>query len=403
MRLSLAVLTVVMASAVIAAPAEQTDPALLATTQSANTFSNNFFQEIAQKNNGNLIMSPFSVDVVLAMASLGASGNTAAQMKSALALSADENSVKNGYKTLIEKLNNIKDVELSVANKIYTKEGFAIKPEFKAATENVFKSVSESVDFSQADAAAQKINGWASAQTHDRIKEIVNANDLGPLTALVLLNAVYFKGNWATQFNPKATADLPFNLNAQTKKNVPTMYRKGDIKFGVLPELKASFVELPYKGNELSMVIILPDEIEGLTEVENKLKGVSLDSLLSKGYEQEVELYLPKFTIESTLELEEPLKKLGMTDMFDTSADFSNIADAPLYVSKVIQKAFIQVNEEGSEAAAVTAKVMMLRCMLITKRILVDRPFYYAIITTIKDQDSKVSIPLFQGRITDIA
>ncbi|XP_066600208.1 antichymotrypsin-2-like isoform X2 [Prorops nasuta] len=354
----------------------------------------------AQNSNKNLVASPFSAHVALAMTYFGAAGNTAIQMNQGLAIPADDSLLKESYKNLIERLNDTKNVELSVANKIYISEVFFVKPEFMEITKNFFMSAAEEVNFSIPNVASTKINEWTALQTHDKIKEIVKDNDLNSLTRAVLLNAVYFKGNWATQFKPKDTKNLPFNLNARSRKNVPTMYRKGAIKFGILPKFNASFVELPYKGNDLSMMIIRPDEIEGLAEVESKLNDVTLSTLLTNGYPQDVELYLPKFKIESTLNLVDPLKQLGMTDMFDDSlADFLNMTDGKgLYVSKVIQKAFILVNEEGSEAAAVTAVVMKERSMPSRKTrpviFKVDRPFIFMI--------NYYNTPIFIGHVTDL-
>ncbi|XP_066600177.1 alaserpin-like [Prorops nasuta] len=361
--------------------------------QSVNKFTINFFQEVAQKSNENLATSPLSAHVALTMTSFGASGNTASQINNVLALETDDDLLKSSYKNFLEGLKNFKDVDLSLANKIYTKNGFFIKSDFKDTTENIFMSTTENIEFAKADAAAKKINQWAAAHTQNRINEIVKPDEFSPLTTLVLLNAVYFKGNWATQFNPDNTTSLQFKLNSQDTKNIPTMYKNDNIKFGILPELKASFVELPYKDNKFSMLIILPDEIEGLAEVENKLTNADLDYLATNGVVQKVELYLPKFTIESTLDLVKPLKKLGMTDMFDNSlADFSKMTDECLYVSNVVQKAFIQVNEEGCEAAAITAVRIVKRSLPpppITFK--VDRPFIFMI--------NYLNIPIFTGHV----
>ncbi|XP_076671480.1 serine protease inhibitor 3/4 isoform X9 [Andrena cerasifolii] len=328
--------------------------ALRAVSQGTNAFSSQLFQTVVEENPGNLIMSPLSAAVVLAMAAYGARGETENQFKKVLHLPSTDSLGTSGYQALIDNINNVKENTLVLANKVFTAEKFSVKPSYRELTETYFRSITQLVNFAKSDEAAATINTWVKENTNNRIDGIVSASDLDETTALVLVNAVYFKGQWRNKFNPTFTRDMPFHINEQTVKNVPTMHRQGSYRYGELPNLNAKFVEIPYQGNELSMVIILPNEINGLPMVEKKLQGMSIADILKQGYEREVQLQLPKFKIEKKIDLNSVLEKMGLTDMFTAHANFSGIADNKLAVSKVVQKAFIEVNEEGSEAAAVT-------------------------------------------------
>lgn len=359
------------------------DVGLQTIAETAVRFNNKFFEVVADGKPRNLITSPLSAQVVLAMAAYGARGKTATEMRSVLLMPDDNGLGQSGYKSLIECFNAVKGVELRLANKIYTASGFAVKSAYKELTTEQFLSASQEVDFKNARVAANAINTWCEEQTNKRIKDIIDPDRLDPDTKMVLVNAVYFKGQWENKFNPKLTEDRPFHVDQTTTKSVPTMYMKKRFRFGDLPNLNARFIEIPYQGNQLSMIIILPNEVTGLKSVLENLHQLNLSESLQRSRPREIELFLPKFRIETTLDLEEALMKLGMTDMFGNAADFSGITDVPLKVSKVIQKAFIEVNEEGSEAAAATMVGIALCCSMSfvepPPTFKVDRPYHYSI------------------------
>ncbi|KAI4503380.1 hypothetical protein M0802_001602 [Mischocyttarus mexicanus] len=333
--------------------------AVQAVTEGTNHFSTSFFGEVAGSHNGNLITSPLSASIVLSMAAYGARGETEAEMKRVLSLPS-ESVATPGYSSLIKTLNAESNVELNVANKVFVNNKFSLNPNYQQFTQNTFLSSLRSLDFSKNTVAAGTINSWVEEQTHNRIKDLIQPDSINGGTAMVLVNAVYFKGTWKNQFNPKLTQDRPFHVNKNVVKNVPTMHRSGVYNYGVLPECKASFIELPYKGEEFSMVIILPDEVDGLAAIEKKLAVHGLETVLKKGHKTEVDVYLPKFKIESTLNLNEHLKNMGIRKAFSQSeADFSGMSDTGVYISEVVQKAFIEVNEEGSEAAGASGKYII--------------------------------------------
>ncbi|KAJ8681833.1 hypothetical protein QAD02_017625 [Eretmocerus hayati] len=389
----------VIASLVACAMAQESaTEAQVAVTQSANSFSNDLFKKIAKEQVGkNLISSPLSADIVLSMAAYGAGGNTAKQMRQSLHLPENDAVARQGFESLLTSLQDVKNVTLKIANKVYVAKGFEVKAEYKQLTSGPFKSETSELDLEKPTESAASVNKWVEDNTNNKIHEIVRADDINTDTRLLLLNAVYFKGNWAKKFNEKFTEIMPFNTDEKTQKNVSTMFMSSKFKYGELPNLKAKFVELPYENKDLKMIIILPDEVNGLSLIEENLESVRPEQL--KGEEVTVELYLPKFKIESTIDLEKPLKELGMTDMFENSANFTGMSDAPLKVGKVLQKAFIEVNEEGSEAAAVTAiQIVPLNLPsdwdeeIIFK---VDRPFSYKII------DTATQAVLFTGHVYD--
>ncbi|XP_029041124.1 antichymotrypsin-2-like isoform X1 [Osmia bicornis bicornis] len=389
------------------AKAENNTQALRAVSEGTNQFSSSLFQCVVKENPGNLIMSPLSAAVVLAMAAYGARGETEKQFKKVLRLPSPDTLGTSGYQSLIDNLNNVKENKLLLANKVFPAEKFSVKPTYKELTENYFRSVTQLVNFAKSEEAANIINTWVQQNTNDRIKDIVKSGDLNEMTAMVLVNAVYFKGQWKNKFDPEDTKERPFHVNENTVKNVSTMFRSGSYIYGELSNLNAKFVVLPYKGDELSMIIILPNEINGLAEVEKKLQSTNIMDVLNQGHEREVELYLPKFKIESKIELNEPLNKLGLTDMFTSRADFSGIADDNLLVSKVVQKAFIEVNEEGSEAAAATViQVVGLSAISFIPPPLImriDRPWLYLLCRTPETNSGEIQdvITLFSGHVTE--
>ncbi|XP_043485054.1 antichymotrypsin-2-like isoform X6 [Leptopilina heterotoma] len=385
-----------------AAVDKQVSP-LQAVTNSAEQFSTHFYKTVAKKQPGNLITSPLSANVVLSMAAFGAKENTKKQMQEVLRMPADEGLSKTGYQNLIDSLNSVKEVDLKLANKIFPSVNLEVKPEFKALTKDNFRSEEQQVDFSKSSEAAKTINTWCEEKTNKKIKDLIKPDDVDASTAMVLVNAVYFKGQWKLKFDANNTHNKPFHVDEKTVKDVPTMYKNGKLVYGELPEMKAKFVEIPYKGDEVSMLIILPDEINGLQEVEQKMSEMSLDDIRRRGSQVEVELYLPKFKIESTIDLKDTLTEMGMGEMFTDQANFRNIADADLKVSKVVQKAFIEVNEEGSEAAAATGMQFMLMSARIEpprKTFAVERPFkYFLIYNKQNSYFDSTTIILFNGQV----
>ncbi|KAF2894162.1 hypothetical protein ILUMI_12016 [Ignelater luminosus] len=359
-------------------------------------FANKFYN-ILSRREGNVFFSPLSAHTVLAMAYQGAAKETAKQFASTLQV-PDHKVAANGYNTIMSYLNKIQDVTLHIANKIFVMNGFPLKDTFKNTTTKLFLSETESVDFGDNVNSADKINGWVENKTNSKIKDLIAPDSLDSLTRLVLVNAVYFKGAWDNKFDKENTVTAPFFITPENKVDCQMMHNTSDYRYRIDEELDANIVELPYKNKNVSMVVILPNAIDGITKLEEKLMNVDLTTLTQNMRYDEVQLSLPKFKMETTMDLKPILEEMGLGTIFDRSnADFSEIAetDEQLYVSKVVQKAFIEVNEEGAEAAAATGMKMMAFCLKLPFEFVANHPFI--VLLQVKHENS-VNI-LFYGKI----
>lgn len=374
---------------------EEVPKALLEVASGNVRFTNSLYKAVAGKD-GNVFISPISVEVVLALAYLGAAGNTAEQIASVLHLPADREDVKAGFLSLLGVLKSTENVTLELANKVFSQSGYRILPEYKTVAEKSFLSGAEELDFADSEGSRKVINSWIETKTNNKIRDMIPSGVLNHMTRLVLVNAVYFKGLWAKQFSADNTRFESFHLNSKESKEVPMMHKKA--KFGYLnsEELDADILQMHYQGLSISMFIILPHDIDGISKLEKKLAGVDLSKILTHLPEQEVEVSIPKFKLEETTDLNDILTELGMKDMFiPHEADFSAISGKrDLFVSSVLQKAFVEVNEEGSEAAAATAAIMMTRMLLKQTVFHASHPFLFII----KEADNGVI--LFIGRFS---
>ncbi|XP_011497720.1 PREDICTED: alaserpin-like [Ceratosolen solmsi marchali] len=317
------------------------------------------------------------------MAAYGAGGITAEEMRSALRLPKNDEEAYRGFQEFITSLDNVSNVTLKVANKIYSSSLLKLKDKFKNLSSTHFGSESESLDFSKSN-AVDIINKWCSEQTNGKIQDIIKPEQLGVDMKLVLLNAVYFKGNWKKQFVRERTSLAPFYTNETTTVEVPMMNVVDKFHYKELSELDAECLILPYANEDVNMIIILPKKVDGLKYVENNLEKFSFNYETDlKHYKLKIDLSLPKFKIISDINMVPYLKEMGMVNMFTNEANFSSISDSPLKVDDVLQKAFIEINEEGSEAAAVTGLSMnyiLPSYIEPIRKIKVDKPFLYKIV-----------------------
>jgi serpin B len=347
---------------------------------------------------GNLFFSPFSIFTALAMTWAGARENTAVQMAETLHFTEKPAQFHRAIGDLISQLNAVQketDVELSIANAIWAQKGYQFLDEFFRIVQQSYQADLKQVDFSSAaESARQVINTWVEQQTNEKIKDLLPPKVLNALTRLVLVNAIYFKGFWDNQFKSRDTREMEFWLLTEVAVKVPMMHQEH--QFGYWENDWLQIMEMPYKEESLSLIVLLPKEKTGITDLEQKLNFENMMAWQSRLRKRKVIVFFPKFKIESQFSLGQTLALMGMSDAFDPElADFSAmVGQKELYISAVIHKAFLEVNEEGSEAAAATGVVVGVTSIAPSPPIFkADHPFVFFI------RDNKSQSILFLGRV----
>jgi len=304
----------------------------------------------------NLFFSPFSIGSAMAMTAAGAQQETLQQMLATLHLSPNYHSE---YKTLFAQLNKSTQTELMIANRLWGQSGEPFYPSFLNLLSQNYGADLATMDFkTQPDQSRVVINNWVQKKTRDKIKDLLKPGAINSLTRLVLTNAIYFKGKWADPFNEDATKIDVFHTSQKIKKSVHFMRILSDFRYAETAELQ--YVDLPYEGYDVSMEVLLPKPGISLLEVEKKLSPEYLTNILKTSSGHQVDLSLPRFRAESEFQLKETLTNMGMTLAFnDEKANFGGMRalnpKQNFSISEIIHKAFVDVNESGTEAAAATA------------------------------------------------
>jgi len=346
---------------------------------------------------GNLFFSPYSISTALAMTYGGARGETQKQMATTLHFTLPEQNLYPALGSLQKQLVQ-KDkscgYQLLLANALWGQKGEPFLKEFLDLTECYYEAGLSQLDFvNETEQSRLTINSWVEEKTNNKIKDLIPPGGVDKQTALVLTNAIYFKGEWKTKFSWWKTRKADFAVSAKDKVKVPMMYLKEDFKY--YGDEKLQVLELPYKGDEISMVVVLPSETEGISEIENTLTAENLNVLLSNVRTTKVDVYFPKFKMTwGTFSLKNTLVALGMPEAFEPEeADFSGMNGRRiLWISDVFHKAFIEVSEEGTEAAAATG-VVMSKALHIEPVFRADRPFVFII------RNNRSGNILFMGRV----
>ncbi|KAM6921219.1 leukocyte elastase inhibitor [Xenentodon cancila] len=377
----------------------------MASISSSNTnFALDLFCTLSQANpTGNIFVSPLSISSALAMVYLGAKGDTASQMAKALSFSSSEN-VHADFQTLNTDINSPSaSYTLKLANRLYGENTAKFLSKFLGDTEKYYQADLKTVDFIGApEACREEINRWVEQQTQNKIKDLLQPGSVSTMTRLALVNAIYFKGNWLNRFDVANTKEMPFKVSQNETTTVQMMYQMKKLPYNYIPDHGLQILELPYVDQELSMFILLPEESEDgsdpLLKLEKELTQERLNEWTNRenmDVHSEVLVHLPKFKLEDDYELNEPLAKLGMADVFSAGkADLSGMnGEGGLFLSTVVHKAFVEVNEEGTEAAAATAG-MVAFCMLREEHFRADHPFLFFI------QHNKTKSILFLGRFS---
>jgi serpin B len=353
---------------------------------------------------GNLFFSPYSISTALAMTYAGAKGNTEQQMASVLHFPLTQDTLHQKFASLQQELNQLGKngtIELSISNALWAQENHVFLKEFLDLTNKYYNAGLKKVDFKiDPEKARLEINNWVAKETKDKIQDLIQPGMLNKLTRLVLTNAIYFKGKWLSQFDKNITQDAQFWLSKGTSLKVPMMHKQAEFNYAEAENLQ--ILELLYMGKELSMVILLPKQIDGLGQLEANLNAKNIDSWIFSLKRTEVIVSLPKFKMTSSFELGQTLSSMGMPDAFGPKANFSGMDGEvdlykKLYISAVIHKAFADCNEEGTEAAAATAVVMQkLAAIAETHPIFeADHPFIFLI------RHRPSGSILFIGRVTN--
>lgn len=354
---------------------------------------------------GNLVFAPSSVASVLGMTAAGAAGGTQEEILTALAapgVSLAE--VLAGQGELTRWLSGTRSggVRLDNANRLWVQERYPLKAEFLSANQEAFGAEVGIVDFGQTEEARKRLNAWGANATQDRIKEAIPEGVLNHLTRVVLMNAIYFKGPWKDAFDPKMTRDQPFFVDGKEARETPTMWRTEE-RYEYHRDQEARVLRVPYRGDELSMVLVLPEARDGLGALESSLDEVQLAAWIKQLMMIELPVGLPKFKFESAMSLVGALSKAGAGQMFDPEkADFRNMNGAApgdseaLYIAAALQAAMIEVNEEGTEAAAVTSFAAKKSAeMNDPPRFIADHPFMFFVM------DDATGTIVFMGRVVD--
>lgn len=368
----------------------------VATVDLTSSFAYDLYGQLRGKS-GNVFLSPLSIQTALAMTSVGARGQTLAEMIKVLQL-PDAGAAYAGMGELLKSLESAPGAkyELAIANALWGQQDLPFHKEFLAETEKHFGATLHKVDFKQAEAARTTINRWVEQHTKDKIKDLIPDGSIDASTKLVLTNAVYFKGKWSEPFQKSQTTDQPFKLANGSTVTAPLMRQGGNFRY--LGDEGLQIVDLPYAGDKFSMTILLPSDPDGLPAIEKRLSTNQMREWTEKLHHMDGDVYLPRFKTSDRFELAKTLATMGMGLAFSDAADFSGMCADPLKIAFVVHKAYVDTNEEGSEAAAATGVGMKLAAAPIPQNrfnFRADHPFLFII------RDSERGTPLFIGRISD--
>jgi serpin B len=367
----------------------------VALVESGNSFAFDIFRKIMENADAseNIIFSPLSISYALSMTLNGANGATREAMLEALRTNGiTPEEINSSFSDLTNALLTVdKRVLMTIANSVWTEKNFAVKKSFIDILTNYYDAESKSFDIDDA-SAPSKMNAWIEDKTNGLIKDMID--ELDPLTKMLLINAIYFKGKWKSQFDADETLQKPFYKPSGTSSEVPMMNQKADFK--AYDGDGFVLAEFPYGQGNFVMDIILPDAQNGVTQLLPSITGAAFTNWANKLSEQEVNLSLPRFKYGYKKQLKDILSDMGMGIAFSDYADFTNIADfPPLKIGEVIHQAFIETNEEGTEAAAATVVTIVATSYRPPVEFNADHSFIYII------REITTNSVIFMGRVAD--
>lgn len=350
----------------------------------------------------NILFSPLSIALAMGVMELGAQGSTLKEIRHSMGYDG----LKNGEEfSFLKDFSNMVSAEesqyvMKIANSLFVQNGFHINDEFLQMMKKYFNAEVNHVDFSQNVALANYINKWVENYTNSLLKDLVSPRDFDSVTHLALINAVYFKGNWKSQFRPENTRTFSFTKDDESEVQIPMMYQQGEFYYGEFSDGSNEaggiyqVLEIPYEGDEISMMLVLSRQEVPLATLEPLLKAQLIEEWTNSVKKQKVEVYLPRFTVEQEIDLKDTFKALGVTEIFNKDANLTAMSDKKeLFLSKIVHKSFIEVNEEGSEAAAASGMIAISRMAVLYPQVIVDHPFLFLI------KIRKTGTILFMGRV----
>ncbi|XP_027731463.1 neuroserpin isoform X1 [Vombatus ursinus] len=350
----------------------------------------------------NILFSPLSIAIAMGMVELGAHGSTLKEIRHSMGYEG----LKDGEEfSFLRNLSDMITTEenqyvMKMANSLFVQNGFHVNEKFLQMMKKYFQAEIDHVDFSQNEAVASYINKWVENHTNSLVKDLVLARDFSALTHLALINAVYFKGSWKSQFRPENTRTFSFTKDDESEAQIPMMYQQGEFYYGEFSDGSNEaggiyqVLEIPYEGDEISMMLVLSRQEVPLVTLEPLVKPQLLEEWANSVKKQKVEVYLPRFTVEQEIDLKDVLKGLGISEVFSRNADFSALSDnKEIFLARAVHKSFIEVNEEGSEAAAASGMIAISRMAVLYPQVIVDHPFFFLI------RNRRTGTILFMGRV----
>ncbi len=404
-RNTIATVVVALAFAAMSDPAAGAEAADVAEPAEAlsrdiNKFSVDLYKKLIAEDK-NALFSPLSISTAFGLAQQGAAGKTSEEMREALRLSVPRDQLAGAYAQLLNSLNEREAdnaFKLHNANAIWVLKDYPIKEAFAEVAKTSFAAKAEHLPFqSQPQQSAERINSWIAEQTAGKITDLIPASAINDLTRLILTNAVYFKGTWQSQFKKPATSPRKFHQLKGEAVEVPTMHQTAQFRYTENEAVQV--LEMRYKKCDLAMLILLPKTKDGLPALEMTLSEEQIRSLIKKLKPRRLEVAMPKFKLETKYGLSEAMQAMGMNRAFTPgAADFSGITDKEeLFISAAVHKAYVDVDEEGTEAAAATGLMMQTTSALVAPptQFIADHPFIFMI------RDTRAEVILFIGRLLD--
>ncbi|XP_059922669.1 antithrombin-III [Gadus macrocephalus] len=386
---------------------ESTNPRVWELSKANGFFALSLYKQLAQNksSDANIFMSPISISTAFAMTKLGACNQTLEQIMEVFGFTTIKEKTSDQVHFFFAKLNcrlyrkKDKSTKLVSANRLFGEQSLAYNQNYQNISQMVYGAKLLPLNFKEhPEDARVTINHWVSNQTEDKIRDVLPTGALDSNTVLVLVNTIYFKGQWKSQFDKHNVYKADFTVSESRTCSVSMMFQETKFQYARFQDDQVQVLELPYRGDDITMVIILPARHKPLAQVEEMLDLQKLTEWLDGLTETTVSVQIPRFRVEDSFSLKEKLQAMGLTDLFSPQASLPGILEeeAELYVSEAFHKAFLEVNEEGSEAAASTAVVAVGRSFNLNRELFAaDRPFLLLI------REKTINTLVFTGRVAD--